>query len=85
MAHSLIHQERMNDMWLLGQTIMSALDATVCNMIPFVKRKGKGKYFEEPFRVMPKTEEEKRMEEEKALQAFLGFAGAFEKSVKSKK
>lgn len=78
------NQERSNEMWLMGQYVASALDATVCNAMPFTKRKRKGKYFEEPIRVTPKTEEEKKLEEEKALQSFLGFAGAFEKEVKKR-
>ncbi|HBD01189.1 MAG TPA: hypothetical protein DC053_20570 [Lachnoclostridium sp.] len=71
-------------MWLMGQYVASALDATVCNAMPFTKRKQKGKYFEQPICVIPKTEEEKKMEEEQALQSFLGFAGAFEKEVKNR-
>ena len=75
-------QQQSEEMWLMGQYVASALDATVCNAMPFIKRKRKGKYFEEPIRVTPKTEEEKKMEEDLALQRFLGFAGAFEKDVK---
>ncbi len=77
-------QQRYNEMWLLGLHVASALDATVCNAMPFTKRKRKGKYFEEPIRVTPKTEEEKKAEEEQALQRFLGFAGAFENDVKKR-
>ena len=62
-------------MWMMGQLVMAALDATVCNMMPFVKRKGKGKYPEKPYRVIPMTEEERRQE---------GFADSFEKDVKKK-
>lgn len=71
-------------MWMMGQFVMAALDATVCNMMPFVKRKGKGKYPEKPYRVIPMTEEESRQEEDKELQKFLGFADSFEKDVKKK-
>lgn len=77
-------QQHSDEMWLMGQYVASALDATVCNAMPLIKRKRKGKYFEEPIRVTPKTEEEKKMEEEQALQRFLGFAGAFEKDVKKR-
>ena len=71
-------------MWMMGQFVMAALDATVCNMMPFVKRKGKGKSPEKPYRVIPMTEEERRQEEDKELQKFLGFADSFEKDVKKK-
>jgi len=77
-------QERSNEMWLMGQYIVAALDATVCNAMPFIKRRRKGKYPEKPIRVVPLTEEEKRMEEEKALQQALSFFGVFEKDVKRK-
>lgn len=60
-------------MWLMGQYVASALDATVCNAMPFVKRKQKGKYFEKPIRVIPMTEEEKKIAEEKELDRFLSF------------
>ena len=84
MAYKKNQQRRSDDMWLMGQYVASALDATVCNVIPFIKRKRKGKYCEEPIRVTPKTEAEKKMEEDQALQSFLGFAGAFEKNVKKR-
>lgn len=71
-------------MWLMGQYFAAALDATVCNAMPFIKRKQKGKYPEKPIRVIPLTEEEKREEEEKALQAFIGFTGALEDNVKKR-
>lgn len=66
-------QTRSDEMWLMGQYVTSALDATVCNAIPFVKRRQKGKYFEKPIRVIPMTEEEKKIEEEKALNQFISF------------
>lgn len=71
-------------MWLMGQYVAAALDATVCNAMPFMKRKKKGKYPEKPIRIVPLTEEEKREEEEKTLQAFIRFAGDTEGNVKSK-
>lgn len=78
-------QERMDDMWIMGNLVASALDATVCNMIPFVKRRSKGKYPKEPMRIIPKTEEEKREEEDRALSAFVGFGNSMiEKSENSK-
>lgn len=77
-------QEKSNDMWIMGQYVAAALDATVCNAMPFVKRRHKGKYPENPIRVIPLTEEEKRQNEERELQKFLGFAGAFENEVKRK-
>lgn len=77
-------QELSNQMWQMGQYVLAALDASVCNMMPFVKRRGKGRYPEQPIRVIPLTEEEKKAEEEKALRKFLGFAGALEKEVKQK-
>ena len=83
-AHELRKQEQSDEMWLMGQYVAVALDATVCNAMPFIKRKQKGKYPEKPIRVIPLTEEEKREEEEKVLQAFIGFSGAFESNVKSK-
>lgn len=83
-AYKRKQQLRSGEMWLMGQYVASALDATVCNAMPFIKRKKKGKYFEEPIRIVPKTEEEKKMEEDRALQSFLGFAGAFEKDVKKR-
>lgn len=83
-AHRKKQQARSGEMWLMGQYVASALDATVCNAMPFTKRKQKGKYLEQPIRVIPKTEEEKKLEEEQALQSFLGFAGAFEKEVKNR-
>ncbi len=83
-AYKRKQQQRSDEMWLMGQYVASALDATVCNAMPFIKRKRKGKYFEESIRVIPKTEEEKKMEEDQALQSFLGFAGSFEKEVKKR-
>lgn len=83
-AYGQKQQERSDEMWMMGQFVMAALDATVCNMMPFVKRKGKGKYPEKPYRVIPMTEEERRQEEDKELQKFLGFADSFEKDVKKK-
>ncbi|PJJ27837.1 hypothetical protein [Lacrimispora celerecrescens] len=78
-------QQRSDEMWLMGQYVASALDATVCNAMPFIKRKWRGKYFEEPIRVTPKTEEEKRSESEKALQGFIFAAGTMENDMKRKK
>lgn len=69
-------------MWLMGQYVVAALDATVCNIMPYVKRRQKGKYPDEPIRVIPKTKEEKEADEMRELQKFLGFAGDFEKDVK---
>lgn len=66
-------QQQSDDMWLMGQYVASALDATVCNAMPFIKRKQKGKYLEKPIRVVPMTEEEKIIEEEKELDKFLSF------------
>ncbi|WP_243110019.1 hypothetical protein [Clostridium sp. E02] len=66
-------QTRSDEMWLMGQYVASALDATVCNAMPFIKRKRKGKYLEKPIRVIPLTDEEKKIEEEKALNQFLSF------------
>nr|WP_303040641.1 hypothetical protein [Enterocloster clostridioformis] len=83
-AYGQKQQERSDEMWMMGQLVMAALDGTVCNMMPFVKRKGKGKYPEKPYRVIPMTEEERRQEEDKELQKFLGFADSFEKDVKKK-
>lgn len=69
-------------MWLMGQYVAAALDATVCNAMPFIKRKRKGKYPDEPIRVIPKTAEEKEIEQEQALQQAIAFFGGFEKDVK---
>lgn len=77
-------QERMNDLWHMGQLVAEAMNATVCNMMPFVKRRQKGSYPEEPIRILPMTKEERRMEEERELRKFIGFAGEFEKKVKSR-
>lgn len=74
----------MNDMWYMGMYVASALDATVCNSMPFMKRRKKGKYLEEPIRVIPLTEEEKREKEEKALEQFVNFFNAFEDEAKGK-
>ena len=71
-------QARSDEMWLMGQNVASALDATVCNAMPFVKRRQKGKYFEKPIRVNPMTEEEKKAEEEKALNQFISFFNGME-------
>lgn len=75
-------QEKSNDMWLMGQYVAAALDATVCNCMPFMKRSRKGKYPEEPIRVISKTQEEKEADEMRELQRFLGFTGDFERDVK---
>lgn len=72
-------QQQSDDMWLMGQYVASALDATVCNAMPFIKRKQKGKYFENPIRVIPMTEKEKKIEEEKALKQFISFFNGMEK------
>lgn len=77
-------QERMNDLWYMGQLVATAMDATVCNMMPFVKRRQKGTYPDKPIRVLPMTEAERKAEERKELQKFIEFAGAFEEKVKSK-
>lgn len=71
-------------MWLMGQYVASALDATVCNAMPFTKRKQKGKYFEKPIRVIPMTEEEKKIEEEKALNQFLSFFNGMDSDANNK-
>lgn len=78
MAHDMRRQERMNDMWFMGQYVAAALDATVCNSMPFTKRRRKGKYPEKPVRVLPISEEEELKNEEKELQKFLGFAKSIE-------
>lgn len=77
-------QERMNDLWHMGQLVAAAMDATVCNMMPFTKRHQKGTYPEKPVRILPMTEAERKSEEERELQKFIGFAGALEGKVKSK-
>ena len=67
-------KQKMKDeeMWLMGQYIMSALDATVCNSSIWRGKNGKpSKYFEKPLlqTVEPKekvlTEEEKKKQLEK--------------------
>jgi hypothetical protein len=83
-AHRKKQQARSDEMWLMGQYVASALDATVCNAMPFIKRKQKGKYFEKPIRVTPMTEEEQKIEEEKALNQFISFFNGMEDD-KSKK
>ena len=81
-AYKIRRQEESYKMWLMGQYVEAALDATVCNMIPLIKRSRKGKYPEEPIRIVPKTEEEKRAEEDQALQQAIVFFGGLEKDVK---
>ena len=83
-SHKIRRQERSNDMWLMGQYVAAALDATVCNAMPFVKRRRKGKYPERPIQVLPKTEKEKQFEEEQALQQALAAFGILEKDIKRK-
>ena len=76
MAYARRRQDQLDDMWYM--------DATVCNMMPFVKRPQKGKYPEKPIRILPETEAERKAAEERELQKFIGFAGALENKVKSK-
>lgn len=83
-AHALKRQEHVEEMWLMGQHIMSALDATVCNCMPFVKRSQKGQYLEEPMRIIPLTEEEKAQKEEEALKQAISFFGALEQETNQK-
>ena len=83
-AYARQRQERMNDMWYMGQLVAAAMDATVCNMMPFTKRRQKGTYPEKPIRILPVTEAERKAAEERELQKFIGFAGALEGKVKSK-
>ncbi len=77
-------QQQSDDMWLMGQYVASALDATVCNAMPLIKRKQKGRYFEKPVRVIPMTEEEKKIEEEKALNQFMSFFNGMDSDVNNK-
>lgn len=72
-AYAQKKQERSDEMWLMGQYVAAALDATVCNAMPFIKRRSKGKYPERPIRVIPLTPEEKKAEQERALEGFLNF------------
>lgn len=83
-AYGQRQQERSDEMWLMGQYVAAALDATVCNAMPFVKRRRKGKYPEKPIRVTPLTPEEKKEEEEKALNQFLDFFSSMESENKGK-
>lgn len=83
-AHDMKRQEHYHDMWLMGQYVAAALDATVCNAMPFIKRRQKGKYPEEPIRIMPLTEDEKKAAEERELRKFLGFADGFASEVNKK-
>lgn len=71
-------------MWYMGYLVMSAMDATVCNMMPFAKRRQKGKYPEKPVRILPMTEAERKAAEERELQKFIGFAGSLETKIKLK-
>lgn len=73
----------MNNMWVMGQYVAAALDATVCNAMPFVKRKNKGKYPDKPVRVVPLTPEEKKAEEEEALKEFLNFFNSMEAKIRA--
>lgn len=60
---------RDEEMWLLGQYFMSALDATVCNNALWRGKNGKpSKYIEKP--ILQTVEEENKIltEEEKKLQ-----------------
>ncbi len=84
MAYARRRQEQLDGMWYMGQLVAAAMDATVCNMMPFVKRPQKGKYPEKPIRILPETEAERKAAEERELQKFIGFAGALENKVKSK-
>ena len=84
MAYARKRQEQLDDMWRMGQLVAAAMDATVCNMMPFVKRPQAGKYPERPIRILPETEAERKAAEERELQKFIGFAGALENKVKSK-
>lgn len=83
-AYARKRQERMNDMWYMGQLVAAAMDATVCNMMPFTKRRQKGTYPEKPVRILPVTEAERKAAEERELQKFIGFAGALETKIKLK-
>ena len=83
-AYARQRQERMNDMWYMGQLVAAAMDATVCNMMPFTKRRQKGTYPEKPVRILPVPEAERKAAEERELQKFIGFAGALETKIKLK-
>ena len=83
-AHALKRQERVEEMWLMGQHIMSALDATVCNCMPFVKRSQKGQYLEEPMRIIPLTRRRKGTKRRRALKQAISFLGALEQETNQK-
>lgn len=83
-AYAQKKQERSDEMWLMGQYVAAALDSTVCNAMPLIKRRRKGKYPERPIRVIPLTAEESKMEQEQALEGFLGFATSFERDMQGK-
>lgn len=57
--------------------LSSVLSPMFCN-----GRKSGAKYLEKPIRIFPLTEEEQAVEREKAIQAFLMFAGNLEEKVK---
>ena len=68
------HQNFMN--YILGAYILDAVYVGVGKNLH--GRKFKGAYPDKPVRVFPMTEEEKRVEEEKALQKAIAFFDAME-------
>lgn len=67
----------------VGSYVLSALYTSIGNIFGD-KKKGKVSYIDRPIRLFEMTEEEKLIEQEKAIQAFIQWAGYAETKYKDK-
>lgn len=83
-AHNLRRQKQSEEMWLQGLYFFNALSTALSNLNLDGKRRKPNKYIEEPLRLIPMTESEKRIKAEKDKQAVIDYFTNLERKFKSK-
>ena len=80
------HKAKINEsnwlMYINGLYTLNAVSVAVERCL--MGRKAKGKYFEEPIQLFEKTEKEKAIDQEKALNNLIGFFNGMEAQAKAK-
>lgn len=81
-AHNLRRQKQSEEMWLQGLYFFHAISTALSNLNLDGKRRKPNKYIEEPLRLIPMTEAEKRIKAEKDKQAVIDFFTQMERKFK---
>lgn len=84
-AHKLKTEQRNQEMWLQGFYVFKAIETAIHNQPAFaLSRVTPISYLQEPIRITPYTEEEKREQDEKKKKAFADYLINFQKKWEEK-